>query len=989
MWLFPPFRLEPLDQRLWRGEERVSIKPKALAVLSYLVERPDRLVTKQELLAALWPDVHVDPGVVKTHVNEIRQVLDDRAKAPRFIETVPGYGYRFVGSIQQSPLAATVDSRGQGSKCRGDVLVGREHERACLERALGRALQGERQLVFVTGEAGIGKTMLVDRFLAPQKNNPAVVVGWGQCIEQYGAGEAYLPILEALSRIARRRENETLMKVLQRNAPTWVVQMPELLDAPSLPALERATAGVTRERMLRELAQALPLLAALRPLILVLEDLHWADPSTLTLISYLARQSDPARLLILGTFRPQEISLTPHPLWEIEQSLAAQQRCEAVALRHLDEAEIASFLDARFSPHRLPAELARSLCLHTSGNPLFLARVVDAMVKRSLLRQTNGCWQLDGGIQAAIRDVPPSITTLIQREVLRLTDFERSVLEAASVAGQEFEVSAVAGALEVDLVGVEELCARWSRTGRFVRQQESGEAVEGMPGLRCQFIHSLYQQVIGAGIPPARRARFHARIGAWLEAASGGNRPPSAAELSMHFERAAESARAISYRQLAGEQALKRCAYQEAIHHLQAAQELMRGLPEGPGRKRLELALLLALGIPVAMTRGYTSPEVERVYVQARDLCRDLGDVQRLLRVVIGLSVCYAVRGMFARAHELAEHADQLAQTEPDPAIHQEVNLLRLFSSFHLGELVKVRELMASAIERYGTAQTGSVAFSILQHLPTTTSFVVASPLWVLGYPDQARHWAENALALATERGDQFAMSQSLAYVMIVYIARGDREQLRARAEACEKLCAEHGFPFFHTTATMVLGFLRVEDGDATAGITLMRKAWQAREAAGMIVNAGFWYGLTAKAYAHAGAFDQALATLDEAFKVVRSRGDRWWEPELHRLVGDFSLRASATHQPCQDDRASEVAYSRALELARNRGAKSLELRAATSLARLWRNQGKRDAARQLLAGIYGWFTEGYETVDQREARLELEKLGNELSGMPAAAASL
>jgi DNA-binding winged helix-turn-helix (wHTH) protein len=346
MWLFPPFRLEPFDQRLWRGQERVRIKPKALAVLRYLVERPDRLVTKQEILKALWPDVHVDPGVVKTHVNEIRHVLDDRAKAPLFIETVPGYGYRFVGAVEASVSSAVIEQLGESIKPRSDVLVGREREWACLARALARALRGERQLVFVTGEAGIGKTLLVESFLAPQKQNLAVVVGWGQCVEQYGAGEAYLPILEALSRLVRPRENEALMKVLQRNAPTWLVQMPELIDAPNIPAPERATAHPTPERMLRELAQALPLLAKVRPLILLFEDLHWADPSTLALISYLARRSDPARLLILGTFRPQEVPLTPHPLWELERSLLAQDACEEVALRHLDQEDISRFLDA-------------------------------------------------------------------------------------------------------------------------------------------------------------------------------------------------------------------------------------------------------------------------------------------------------------------------------------------------------------------------------------------------------------------------------------------------------------------------------------------------------------------------------------------------------------------------------------------------------------------------------------------------------------------
>jgi hypothetical protein len=602
------------------------------------------------------------------------------------------------------------------------------------------------------------------------------------------------------------------------------------------------------------------------------------------------------------------------------------------------------------------------------------------MTKCGHLRQAGGYWQLDAEIQVATRDAPPSISALIEREVVRLPDFERHVLEAASVAGAEFPVAALATALGVDQVAVEETCLRWSRSGRFLRQHATCDASEG---LRCAFIHSLYQQVIGERIAPARRVQLHSRIGAWLEKSHAENLQAVAAELSMHFERAADFGRAISYRQLAGEQALQRCAYQEAIHHLQAAQELMRRLPEGSERQRVELGLLLAVGIPVAMTRGYTSPDMEGVYLRARDLCRDLGDGQRLHRVLIGLAASYAVRGMFGQAHELAGHAVDLARTEGDAALRQEANLARLFSSFHLGEFTNIRELVACAVEHYGTGQNGSIASSILQDLRTTTSFVIASPLWVLGHADQARHWADNGVALATERNDHFAISQCLAYSMVVDILRGDRELLRTKAERCNQLCTEHGFPFFRITATMVLGFLRIEDGDATTGIALMQEAWDAREAAGMFTNATFWYAVGANACARAGRMDLARVMLADAFQVVRSRGERCWEPELHRVVGEFSMQASASGgtliaKSLRHDETPEVAYTRALELAREMGAKSLELRAATSLARLWRNEGRCDAARRLLESIYGWFTEGHDTIDHVDARVELQALGNE-----------
>jgi pentatricopeptide repeat protein len=989
MWSFPPFRLDPFAQRLLRGDERLSIKPKAFAVLRYLVERPDRLITKQELLEALWSGVHVDSGVLKTHVHEIRQILGDQAKPARFIETVTGYGYRFVGAVQERLVAA----RQQRNDGAGDLLVGREGERECLERALGRALQGERRVVFVTGEAGIGKTALVNNFLSPLMNHPDVAVGWGQCVEQYGAGEAYLPILEALSRLTRRSDGGQLVTTLQRHAPSWLAQMPELVDAQNLAALERATAAASRERMLRELAQTLPVLGERCPLVLLIEDLHWADPSTLTLISYLARQSDPARLLIVATFRPQEVRLTPHPLGEIEQSLAQQERCEEIAVRHLDQPDIARFLDARFQPHRLPAELGQRLRSHTSGNPLFLTRVVDAMVKSGHLREADGYWQLDAEIQAATRDVPPSIGALIEREVVRLSDFERNVLDAASVAGSEFWVAAVASALGLDLWVVEELCLRWSRSGRFLRQQDPPEANQGTGGLHCSFIHSLYQQVIGERIPPARRAQLHARIGAWLEATHADNLRAVAAELSMHFERAADTARAISYRQLAGEQALERCAYREAIQHLHAAQALLGSLPDDSGRQRVELVLLCALGIPVAMTQGYASPEVERGYLRARELSRELGDTPRLLRALIGLSVCYAVRGQFVLSGELADQADGLAQAEPPhAAIRLEVNLSRLFARFHLGEFETAREQVARAIELHGVTGKNAAALSIHQDLDTALSFVISWPLWSLGHPDQARHWAEHGVELATKRGDHFAVAQCLAYLVVVHIFRGELELVEAKAEACKKLCIEHGFRLFHTSAMMALGSVRVERGDATTGIALMLQGWEHRLPLKAMINAGFWCSLIANAYARAGRYEEALEMLDEAFALTRERSERWWEPELHRLLGEFHRRASESADPrvaqiYASRGTSEAAISRALDLAREMGAKSLELRAAITLSRLWDDQGKRDPARELLATVYESFTEGHDTRDSREAREQLARLSAR-SNVPVAVAS-
>jgi predicted ATPase len=302
-----------------------------------------------------------------------------------------------------------------------------------------------------------------------------------------------------------------VLKALRRNAPTWIQQIPSLSETASPTPL--AGASPTSACMLRELAQALPLLTQLRPLILLIEDLQWSDPATLAAISYLARQSDTARLLILGTFRPQEVRWTRHPLWEIEQSLTEYRLCEEVVLQHLCVADVAHYLDVRFPQHRFPANLAPRLHSETSGHPLLLRHVVEALVKDGVLRDVNGGWQLGVELQLGTWEPPPSITALVATEILRLSDFERNVLEAASIAGHRFRVAAVANALGVDPLGVEEVCNRWLRIGRFFRAGEVAQTNGRPRELRCEFVHSLYAQVIKDLIPRTRQIQLQARMG--------------------------------------------------------------------------------------------------------------------------------------------------------------------------------------------------------------------------------------------------------------------------------------------------------------------------------------------------------------------------------------------------------------------------------------------------------------------------------------------
>ena len=480
-WLaFGPFRLETTQGRLWRGEQVIPLRPRSLAMLCYLVAHPGRLVTKAEVRQHVWAGTHVTDTVLRVSVQEIRKALGDAAAAPRYVETVGRQGYRFLGGG---------DLDGPPPRTAGPI-VGRQGEVDTLDGWFQRATQGTRQLVFVSGEAGVGKTTVIDLFLARLAAGRGVWSARGQCVEHYGEGEPYLPLLEALGELCRGSDGVKVLDMLRRYAPLWLVQLSGLVPETEREHLQRQVQGATPARMRRELVEALDVLTAEAPLVLVLEDLHWGDHSTVAFLTGLAQRRQPARLLVLGTYRPVEAVIRAHPLRGIVQELCGRGQGAELRLECLPAEDVAVSIGGRLGGP-VAASLAAFIHERTDGNALFLVNIVDHLAEQGFVERREGQWTLRDRAGAKLAGLPEELRQLIMRRIEALPSEVRRVLEAASVVGEEFTVAELAAGVHYPMEDVEVLCEGLTARRHFL--DDAGLAVwpNGTSSGHYRFLHVL------------------------------------------------------------------------------------------------------------------------------------------------------------------------------------------------------------------------------------------------------------------------------------------------------------------------------------------------------------------------------------------------------------------------------------------------------------------------------------------------------------------
>jgi tetratricopeptide (TPR) repeat protein len=844
------------------------------------------------------------------------------------------------------------------------LVVGRTVERERLERALEAARRGERGVVFVSGPPGIGKTTLVDAFLDQVRGGDARI-GHGQAVEQYGAGEPYLPVVEAWGRLGRG-----LVDPLRRHAPTWLAQLPSLLEPAESEALQRRAQGVTRERMLREMAELVEAVTADRPLVLALEDLHWSDPSTLELVTYLAQRREVARLLVLATYRPADLMRGDHPLRAVVQELVARGRAQEIQLAPLAETEVRAYLHGRLGAGPLDEGVVQHIHQRTEGHPLFLANVVDFALDQGLLIEGAGGWRLRGGPEA-LAAVPESLRRMIDRQIETLAPEDRLALEAASVAGSAFEVAAVAAALDADLSALDDRFEGLAWRGQFVRAAGLAEWPDGTVGGRYHFIHALYQNVLYERVAEARRVRLHRRIGERKEAAYGARASDIAGELAAHFAAARDARRAVANHILAGDTAVRRHADREAVEHFTHAERHLAGLAPGPERTQTELGLLVKLATPLMSTKGYAAREVAQVFERAHGLSRQVAGGAHRFPLLRGMVSFYQVRAEHHRAKTVGEELLALCERSDDRLARVQAEYGHGVTLYDMCELDAAEAHLKRALELYRPITHASHVSIYGGYDPgaACTSWL-GWIHWTRGAPDRAAKAVDEGLALAMRLGHPFTITFAHIAAAIVRLNRSEVKSASEHVEAAYATAREEAFAYHLGLAAALRGWACLVQGRPVEALAHLEEGLAAHQATGAGVGRPGFFIVVGHAKAMLGRLDEGIAAIDEGIAEAEATHQRLHLAPLYRVRGTLVLFGGDDPERMAE---AERCFVRALEVARQIGARMPELQAGTSLASLWLRQGRSAEARALLAPLRAAFTEGLELSDLRAATAVLD----------------
>jgi predicted ATPase len=700
-----------------------------------------------------------------------------------------------------------------------------------------------------------------------------------------------------------------------------------------------------------------------QPTLLVWEDLHWADPSTLEFLGLLLDQVPTTRLLLVLTFRPDFIS-----------SWATRSHFTSLILNRLNRKQVETMIAQVAADKALSTEVIQQVVTKTNGVPLFVEELT-----KTVLASIESI----GSIESVGFAIPPTLHDALMARLDRMGS-AKEIAQVGATLGREFSYELLRTVSPLDEESLQRSLARLV-DAELLYQRE-------VPNVTYLFKHALLQDAAYQSLLKSTRRQYHQQIASVLKERFSEIAETQPELLAHHYTEAGLIEHAIPYWQQAGQRSTQRSAFVEAIAHFTKGLELLKTLPDTPERAQREIMMQIALGGPLIATKGYAAPEVGLTYTRARELCQQVGETPQIFPVLRGLWAFYNVRAEYKTARELGEQCLSLAQRQKDSALLVEAHYALGNTLTFLGEFTLAQDHLEQGIAVQNPQQHPFRTFLYGQDPRVGCLSYSAAILWSLGYSDQALKKIRKALALAYELSHPFSLAFALVTAAVLHQFRREPQAAREHAEACITLSTEQGFALVLAWGTILRGWAVAEQGQGEEGIPQLLQGLAAHRTTGTGSNRTYFLACLVEAYGKTGQTKEGLTTLADALAMADKIGERYYEAELYRLKGTLTLQSQAslgqvkTGQDKSEDAntrpltpdpqaGAEACFLKAIEIARKQQAKSWELRATTSLARLWQQQGRMKEAHEMLAVVYNWFTEGLDTKDLQEAKALLESL--------------
>jgi class 3 adenylate cyclase/predicted ATPase len=839
-------------------------------------------------------------------------------------------------------------------------LVGREQEIGLLEERWAQVKSGHGHVVLLSGDAGIGKSRLVQMLKEHVAQEPHT--RWECRSIEYYQNSALYPVIDLFQRILRFEAYETpgaklakLEQTLSQYRLPVEESVPLFTPMLSVPMAEHHYPPLNlspqrqRQKTLETIVAILQEEAERHPVLFIVEDLHWTDPSTLDLLHLLIEQTPTTSILTVLTCRP-----TFQPSWSHRSYLSE------ITVNRLSHTQVEQIVNRMTEGKTFPAEVLQQIIAKADGVPLFVEEMTKAILESDQLKAVDGHYELVGSLSTLA--IPATLQDSLMARLDRLVT-AKVVAQYAAVIGRQFSYALLQAVAQLD--------------GAML-QHELGRLVEAEivfqrgapPQVTYTFKHALIQDAAYQSLLRSTRQQYHQRIAYILESQFPEATVTQPELIAHHCTEAGLTEQAVHYWHQAGQRAIERSAQVESIHHLRTGLALLQTLTHTREHARQELALQTSLGQALIAVRGYASAEVEHVYRHARTLSQEVDDPAEHLRALMGLYAVAFVRANHEAVHALTGEILQLRQTIQDPFALMQTYTQEGQSLLYQGQFARARTHLEHGITLYRPQQYVPSAYFFGHHPFLHTLGSLALVLWVLGYPKRAVQHSTQMLRVAHELSHAFSFAFALSLQALLHHLRRETSLVQEQAATLVTVSTEHGFSFRVAWGNMLLGWAMVERGEGEAGMTRIEEGITAYRATGAKTLSAVWLGLCAEAYGNIGQSEEGLAVMIEALRAVEETGEHFYEAELYRLKGEL-LRSQS-----QDNQAeAETCFQHAISIAQSQQAKSWELRASISLARLWQQQGKRAEAHALLAPVYGWFSEGFDTADLTEAKALLDTL--------------